>query len=57
MLARFVALLFFVSAAFASLPSGTVTCGDNKYSVSELEAAINAGLEDLDDNNLQGSCS
>lgn len=38
-----------------SLPSGTVTCGSNKYSVSELTAAIDAGLDDLDSGNLQGS--
>ena len=47
------ATLFF--AVFASLPSGNVTCGDNVYTVDEITAAINAGLTDLDDNNLQGA--
>ena len=37
-----------------SLPSGDVTCGDNTYTASELTAAINAGLDDLNSNNLQG---
>ena len=54
MLVRFVSLLLFVSVAFAALPSGTVTCGDNDYSVSELEAAISAGLQYYESNNLQG---
>lgn len=37
-----------------SLPSGTVTCGSNKYSASELTAAINAGIADMDSGNLPG---
>lgn len=37
-----------------SLPSGTVTCGSNKYSVSELTAAINAGIADMNSGNLPG---
>lgn len=37
-----------------SLPTGTVTCGSNEYTASELTAAINAGLEDMNSNNLQG---
>ena len=40
-----------------SLPSGTVTCGDNRYSVSAIEAAINAGVEDMDDNDFPGTVS
>ena len=37
-----------------ALPSGTVTCGSNKYSVSAITAAINAGVKDLDSGNLPG---
>jgi NAD(P)H-nitrite reductase large subunit len=44
-----------ISTTFASLPSGDVTCGDNVYTVDEIVAAINAGVEDLDDDNLQGT--
>ena len=40
------------SAALAALPSGTVTCGSNRYSVSAIEAAINAGVQDMDDGRL-----
>ncbi|KAI0796452.1 Ribonuclease/ribotoxin [Irpex lacteus] len=40
------------SIAGRALPSGTVTCGSNKYSVSELTAAINAGVKDLNSGNL-----
>ncbi len=54
--AKLIALVFAASSALAALPSGTVTCGDNKYSVSELTAAINAGIKDLDANNLPGEC-
>lgn len=50
----FLSLATFLSVAFASLPSGDVTCGDNVYAVSELTAAINAGIKDLNDNNIQG---
>lgn len=53
--ANLAALLVAASSALASLPSGTVTCGDNKYSVSEISAAISAGIKDLDDNNLPGT--
>ncbi|KLO18305.1 ustilago Sphaerogena ribonuclease U2 complexed with adenosine 2'-Monophosphate [Schizopora paradoxa] len=49
---KLAALLVAATSALAALPSGTVTCGDNKYSVSELTAAIDAGIKDLDDNNL-----
>lgn len=52
--AKLAALVLAASSALAALPSGTVTCGDNKYSVSELQDAITAGLKDLDDNNLPG---
>ena len=45
-----------VSVALAALPSGTVTCGSNKYSVSAIEAAINGGVKDLDSGNLPGAC-
>lgn len=38
-----------------SLPSGTVTCGSNKYSSSQLTAAINAGLKDMSSGNLPGT--
>jgi hypothetical protein len=37
-----------------ALPSGTVTCGSNKYSVSAIEAAINAGVKDMDDGDFPG---
>lgn len=40
-----------------ALPSGTVTCGSNKYSVSAITAAINAGVKDLDSGNLPGECA
>lgn len=58
-LIRAVALLASVVAGLAasiprSLPSGTVTCGSNKYSVSELTAAINAGIADMKSGNLPG---
>ena len=39
-----------------ALPSGTVTCGDNKYSVSAIEAAIDAGVDDMDDGDFPGKC-
>lgn len=46
-------LLSLAAFAFAtprpSLPSGTVTCGDNRYSVSAITAAINAGVKDMDE--------
>ncbi|EJD07848.1 ustilago Sphaerogena ribonuclease U2 complexed with adenosine 2'-Monophosphate [Fomitiporia mediterranea MF3/22] len=45
-------LLLSVSAAFAALPSGTVTCGDNRYSVSAITAAINAGVRDMESGNF-----
>ncbi|KAI5117933.1 hypothetical protein M0805_009441 [Coniferiporia weirii] len=35
-----------------SLPSGTVTCGSNKYTDSAITAAINAGVEDMNSGNL-----
>ena len=52
-------VLLSASAALAAslpraLPSGTVTCGSNKYSVSAIEAAINAGVEDQESGNLPG---
>lgn len=37
-----------------ALPSGTVTCGDNRYSVSAIEAAIDAGVEDMEDGESPG---
>lgn len=37
-----------------TLPTGTVTCGSNKYSPIELSAAIIAGNAFLNDDNLQG---
>ncbi|KAI0690272.1 Ribonuclease/ribotoxin [Cytidiella melzeri] len=40
------------SIAGRSLPTGTVTCGSNKYTASELTAAINAGLKDMDSGDL-----
>ena len=40
-----------------ALPSGTVTCGSNRYSVSAIEAAINAGVEDMDEGNFPGKQS
>ena len=53
-------ILLSASAAMAAslpraLPSGTVTCGSNKYSVSAIEAAINAGVEDMDDDYYPGT--
>ena len=36
------------SLAERGLPSGTVVCGRNAYSVDQIEDAINAGAEDLD---------
>ena len=53
-------VLVAASAAMAAnipraLPSGTVTCGSNKYSVSAITAAINGGVKDLDDGNLPGA--
>lgn len=46
------AVLLAASAAMAaslprSLPSGTVTCGSNKYTVSAITAAINGGVDDM----------
>jgi hypothetical protein len=40
--------------SIALAQSGDVTCGDNVYTPDEITAAINAGLQDLDDGNLQG---
>lgn len=53
------AVLLSASAVMAAslpraLPSGTVTCGSDKYSVSAIEAAINAGVKDQDDGDLPG---
>ncbi|THH30552.1 hypothetical protein EUX98_g3637 [Antrodiella citrinella] len=48
----FAVLLLAASSALASLPSGTVTCGSNKYSVSSITAAINAGVKDMNSGNL-----
>ncbi|KZS93715.1 ustilago Sphaerogena ribonuclease U2 complexed with adenosine 2'-Monophosphate [Sistotremastrum niveocremeum HHB9708] len=53
MFAKVLVLIASASLALASLPSGTVTCGSNKYTSSELTSAINAGLNDLNSNNLQ----
>ena len=39
-----------------SLPSGTVTCGRDNYSVSSITAAINAGVSDMNSGNLPGAC-
>ena len=55
----FCAILLTASAAMAAtlpraLPSGTVTCGSNKYSVSAIEAAIDAGVKDMDDDYYPG---
>lgn len=36
-----------------TLPTGTVTCGSNGYSATELTSAINAGLLFLLANDLQ----
>jgi hypothetical protein len=63
MYARVLLVLTAASAIFASahpvlprsLPTSTVTCGSNSYSPSELTAAINAGIEDMDNGNLQGA--
>ena len=54
------AVLLAASAASAAslpraLPSGTVTCGSNKYSVSAITAAINAGVKDMDDDYYPGA--
>lgn len=46
--------LLSASAALAALPSGTVTCGSNKYSVSAIQAAISAGVKDKNSGNLPG---
>jgi len=51
----FLTIALLLSLALAALPSGDVTCGDNVYTVNELTAAINAGLKDLNNNNLQGT--
>ena len=32
-----------------SLPSGVVTCGSNRYTVSAITAAIDAGVNDMDE--------
>jgi hypothetical protein len=45
-----VALLAIVGSIAAlperrALPSGTVTCGSDKYSVSKVESAVNQGFE------------
>ena len=34
--------------ARAASPSGTVTCGSHQYSPDAVEAAVNAGVEDMD---------
>jgi hypothetical protein len=47
------ALASLFTSAFAALPKGSVTCGSNVYTVSQLTAAINAGLKDLNSGNLQ----
>lgn len=46
-----------VAAVWAALPSGTVTCGDDRYSVSAIEAAINAGVEDMNSDYYPGPYS
>lgn len=57
-LAFVVASLFAALASSAavprSLPSGTVTCGKNKYAVSAISAAINAGVKDMNAGNFPG---
>ena len=52
--------LALAAAAFAapgprSLPSGTVTCGKDNYSVSSITAAINAGVSDMNAGNFPGT--
>lgn len=41
-------------ASKRSLPSGVVTCGDNRYTVSAITAAIDAGVRDMDEGNFPG---
>ncbi|KAI0337974.1 Ribonuclease/ribotoxin [Trametopsis cervina] len=52
LLAAAPALTAAASLASRALPSGTVTCGSNKYAVSALTAAINAGVKDKNSGNL-----
>ena len=47
-------ILLATSATLAALPSGTVTCGNNRYSVSAITAAINAGVKDMQSGNFPG---
>ncbi|KAL5521038.1 hypothetical protein ACEPAG_8960 [Sanghuangporus baumii] len=46
------ALLLSALPALAALPSGVVTCGGNRYTVSAITAAINAGVGDMESGNL-----
>ena len=53
-------ILLSASAAMAAslpraLPSGTVTCGKDNYSVSSITAAINAGVSDMNAGNFPGA--
>lgn len=48
------AVSFIITTSLAALPSGTVTCGSDRYSVSAIEAAIDAGVQDMDSGNLPG---
>ncbi|KZV93953.1 Ribonuclease/ribotoxin [Exidia glandulosa HHB12029] len=46
------AALVSTAAVPRALPSGTVTCGRNKYAVSAITAAINAGVKDMNAGNF-----
>lgn len=54
-------LSVFVSTTLAApspvgrdLPSGTVVCGRNAYTVDQIQDAIDTGVNDLDSGNLPG---
>ena len=55
MLFKALALLFFVSAALADLPEGTVDCGGDTYSPSDVENAVNYGYQLLEEGQTLGS--
>ncbi|PAV18076.1 Ribonuclease ribotoxin [Pyrrhoderma noxium] len=46
---RFVISSIHASPLKRSLPSGVVTCGSNRYTVSAITAAIDAGVNDMDE--------
>ncbi|KAL5483573.1 hypothetical protein ACEPAI_8805 [Sanghuangporus weigelae] len=48
----YLALLLSALPALAALPSGIVTCGSNRYTVSAITAAINAGVRDMESGNF-----